>query len=52
MIIDDNPKNYFSLITNVKGWLDTGKEWFIRTDHNPNNQLFIYYRREKQCLKL
>ena len=48
MIIDNNPKNYFNLITNLRSWLDMKREWFIKVDHNPNNQLFIYYRREKQ----
>ena len=51
MIIDDNPKNYYNLITNVKSWLDIGKEWFIRIDHKPNNQLFFYMRLEKEGTK-
>jgi len=48
MIIDNNPKNYFNLIANLRSWLDMKREWFIKVDHNPNNQLFIYYRKEKQ----
>ena len=48
MIIDNNPKNILKLITNLRSWLDMKREWFIKVDHNPNNQLFIYYRREKQ----